>query len=87
MKFLENLIELFCWCWIFLCPTLISGFIGFVIYYNYKGNIGIISFIGLSVVGVALGIYFAEKIRKSVGCTMFLTRVPTWSDSKKDENK
>jgi len=86
-KFLEYSIEFFCWLWIFLLPTLILGFIGFAIYYNYAGNIGITSFILLPVLGVVFGIYLAEKIRISLGCTMFITRVSPWSDSKKNENK
>jgi len=90
MRFLENMIEFFCWCWIFICPTLILGIAGFVIYCNYKTGIGVASFIGLSVLGVVLGIYFAERIRRSVGCTMFVTRISGYSDSqksKKDESK
>ena len=87
MKFLESLIELFYWILIFVSPTLIFGFIGFVVYYNYHGNLGFMLFIGLSILGVGLGIYFAEKIRKSVGCAIFMTRVSSWSDSNKDESK
>ncbi len=86
MKFLESLMEFFYWCVIFICPTAILSIIGFVINYNYKGDIGFFSFIGLSILGVALGIYFAEKIRRSVGCTYFITRTTPWDDSKKDEN-
>ena len=88
MKFLENLIEAICWFWIFLSPTLVLGFAGFEIYYNYKGDVGIISFIALSLLGVISGIYFAEKVRKSVGCMMFITRVNPWSGSnKKNDSK
>jgi len=82
MKFLETLVELFNWCLIFISPVLIFGFTGFVIYYNFNGNTGIISFIGLSAFGIVLGIYFAEKIRRSVGCSNFMTRRSPWKDSK-----
>ena len=87
MRFIANLIEVFCWCWIFLCPTIILGFIGFVFCYNYSGNIGIISFIGLSVLGSVLGVYFAEKVRKSMGCTVFLTMYLRGQVQNKNENK
>jgi hypothetical protein len=81
MKFLETLVELFNWCLIFISPVLLFGFAGFVIYHNFKGNMGISSFIGLSVFGIVLGIYFAEKIRRSVGCANFMTRRTLWKDS------
>jgi len=87
MKFLESLVELFYWIVIFLSPSLIFGFIGFVIYYNYKSSLGFTSFIGLSILGVGLGVYFAERIRKTSGCATFMTRVSQWSDSNNDEGK
>lgn len=87
MKIIEWLIELFYWCIIFLCPTVILGFAGFLIYYNHKDNLGVFSFAALSVAGIAAGIYFAEKIRRTIGCSMFITR-NNWSDySKKGEIK
>jgi hypothetical protein len=52
----------------------IFGFVGYAIYHNYGGGIGVASFAGLSFLGVALGVYFAERIRKTVGCSIFLTR-------------
>ena len=86
MKFLETLVELVYWFLIFLSPTLILGFAGFVVYYNYKGDLGFIAFIGLSASGIILGVYFAERIRKTVGCAMFMTRT-NWSNSEKNNNK
>jgi hypothetical protein len=74
MKFLETLIELFYWTWIFLCPTAILGFVGFLCYYNDKTIIGIVAFVALLLTGIGLGIYFAERIRRSVGCAAFITR-------------
>ena len=87
MKFLENLIELVYWIAIFLCPTLICGVIGFVVYFNFNKPIGLIGFIVLSVLGVSLGVYFAERIRRTVGCSSFLTRKTPWSgDNRNDKN-
>ena len=85
MKFLESLVEGFYWLLIFISPTVILGFAGFVAWYNFKGTIGIISFIALALAGIGLGIYFAERIRKTVGCSMFLSR-NNWSDNKNDNN-
>ena len=87
MKFLESLMELIYWFGIFLCPTILFGFIGFVIYYNYDGLLGLLLFIGFSAFGIGLGIIFAEKIRRTVGCSTFMTRATPWSDSKKDEDR
>ena len=74
MKFPEYLAELFFWLQIFICPVLILGFAGYLIYYNYKGAAGIGSFFSCTVLGVVLGVFFAEKIRRTVGCAKFMTK-------------
>jgi uncharacterized membrane protein YedE/YeeE len=87
MKFLEFLIELIYWFGIFLCPAVLFGFIGFVVHYNFNNPAGLLLSIVFYVFGVGLGVFFAERMRRAVGCSTFMTRMTPWSDSEKDENK
>ena len=82
MKFLECLVELLNWCIIFICPVIIFGVTGFVLYHNLQRGIGQLFFVPLSCIGIAIGIYFAERIRKTVGCTNFITKKTPWNNSK-----
>ena len=75
MKFLESLVEWVYWTEIFLFPTLILVFAGYVIDYNFGGIIGLSFFIGLSALGIGLGIYFAEKIRRTMSCVTFMVKL------------
>ena len=74
MKLLKFIVEAIFWIQIFLCPAGIIGFIGFVIYKNYPQVWGIVVFVGL-LFGIALGIYFAERIRRTTGCSTFMARL------------
>ena len=83
MKTLDTITEIIDWGKIFMSPFLIFGFIGFVLYKNVEGGIGICLFVVFLIIGLALGIYIAEKIRKKVGTSTFVNRTTPWEDSEK----
>jgi len=74
MKLLEALTEFFSWLQIFLCPTILLGIAGIILYHNIDGNAGVVCFTASLAAGIALGIYFAERIRRTIGCTTFMSR-------------
>ncbi len=87
MKFLENFVELIYWCLICISPTLLFGFVGLVLYHHYGGNnVGIMLLVLLSTSGLGCGIYFAERIRRTVGCANFMTRT-SWADQNKKDKE
>jgi disulfide bond formation protein DsbB len=79
-KIFFALVEVVCWFQIFLCPLLIFGVAGFIGYANLSGRIAYACLIGGIVAGAILGIYFAERIRRTIGCSTFLFRVSSSTD-------
>ena len=75
MGIIKFIVEFIFWMQIFLCPTAILGCTSFFIYINYPTRGGIALFVLLSTLGAGLGIYFAERIRRSVGCSVFMSRI------------
>ena len=75
MKFIAKFIELIYWLQLFISPTAILGFIGFIIYMNMKNSTGQVIFFIMLGLGAAIGIYFAERIRRREGCSIFMGRI------------
>jgi len=87
MKFLENFVELIYWCMICISPTLLLGFAGLALYHHYEGNnTGMTLLVLLSLTGLGFGIYFAERVRRTVGCANFMTRT-SWADQNKKDKE
>ena len=59
------------WLWIFLAPTIVFGLIGFFLYSSSAENLPYLIF--LTIIGMALGILWAERIRKKHGLTHFFS--------------
>jgi hypothetical protein len=73
MKFVQFLIDLIYWLWLFLIPT---GILGVYAYYRYSNNpknqaIPLL----ILIVGVILGICLAESIRRKRGLAYFFSRI------------
>lgn len=71
LKTLEKSIEIFAWLKIVISPTLIATAIGFIAYLYFKSEIIGIS---ITILGLALGIIWANKVWKKHGTTTFLSR-------------
>ena len=89
-KLRVGFIELICWIQIFLSPSVIIGFIGFACYKNVAGNSGVLLFVVLLAAGIGIGIYFAEKTRRTVGCSTLMFRMfasPDLNNLKQSEDE
>lgn len=75
MKVLAFFVECIYWFGIFLSPAGIVGGAGVLVYYNYPTTWGLILMIALGVIGVTLGIVLAEYARRTVGCSVFWSRI------------
>ena len=60
---------------IFIVPVVFIGGGGFLLYHNYPNAWGLILFLLLGILSIILGIYWAEKIRKTIGCSVFISRI------------
>lgn len=83
MKRFNIVIEIFYWILIALCPILIGGILGALVYaYVYTSTILFFVFQGF---GVLLGIILAEYIRRKYGCSTFYAKLMHTPDL--DDNK
>ena len=80
IRFFKNALEVVAWFNIFLFPAALFALVGYVVYANNKTGLGISALIFLSLAGVCLGVYLAERVRKRVGCSTVLFRVFTSHD-------
>ena len=86
MKFISFFVELIYWIQIFLCPTLLIGAIGLACYGYLKGPTGSLLFFAFIALGIGTGIYFAERVRRRIGCSTFMSRVMGRSSSDTPNN-
>lgn len=80
LKTIAYLIEIINWFKIVLSPTIVGVILGFIIYYNFPTNYGLVASISLSSLGLILGILWANKIWKSKGTSFFISRVEASPD-------
>jgi hypothetical protein len=73
MKFVQFLIDLVYWLWLFLIPT---GILGVYAYYrHYKNPKNLALPLLIIIVGIVLGIWLAESIRRKRGLAYFFSRI------------
>src|SRR5688572_9106062 len=95
MRIFEYFINLIFWLWAFIVPTAIFSFVGFLFYSKSADNL---PYTILSVaIGIFLGIWIAERIRKRHGLTHFFSQISaspeldnlnqTAEEEEKKENK
>lgn len=80
---MNKLVEFYYWLRIFLSPFILLNAIGIYIYWS-KENLWWL-FILLCLLGSALGIYFAERIRKRKGTSQFIAEIHHTNDVKSFE--
>ncbi len=86
MKFISFFVEMIYWIQIFLCPTIFIGAIGLACYGSMKNPTGMFLFFVFIVLGIGTGIYFAERVRRRIGCSTFMSRVMGRSTSDEPKN-
>jgi uncharacterized membrane protein YfcA len=72
-KAFDIFIELIFWIAIFASPFLVCAAIAVIIYSSNK-NLWWLSII-IGAIGIAAGIFFAEKIRKKYGCENYISKI------------
>lgn len=88
MKIVQSLIESLYWMNIFIVPVVFIGGTGFLLYHQYPATWGFIIFLLLGISSIILGIYWAEKTRKTTGCSVFVNRIFSSPDvNGKEENQ
>ncbi|WP_447636183.1 hypothetical protein [Flavobacterium microcysteis] len=70
---MNKLFEIIYWVKIFLSPFIIFLFIALAIYFSNEELLWIS--VLLSIIGLVLGIVYAEKIRKKHGTTQYMGRI------------
>ncbi|MDQ2772881.1 MAG: hypothetical protein M3Y54_20545 [Bacteroidota bacterium] len=74
MKFIERLLLVLAWLQIAVSPGIIGGVAGVFIWLMLRGFWGIALGASVSLVGVIIGIAFAEKARRDKGTIEFIAR-------------
>ena len=85
-KILEAIPEIANWFLIFISPTLIGAILGFLIALWLGGNPGLIVGIIISIIGIIIGVKFAERARKKEGTNNFMTRLSSTTPHKKEND-
>ena len=83
MKLLSVLVELICWLQIFICPVAIFGIVAIAAYNKLPGNAGMALAAASGAAGLALGVYFAERVRRRIGCSRFMSSLISRDNSDK----
>ncbi len=86
MKFISFFVEMIYWIQIFLCPTILIGLVGLASYGYMKNTTGMLLFFVFIVLGIGTGIYFAERVRRRIGCSTFMSRVMGRSTADEPKN-
>jgi hypothetical protein len=74
INLVEKFVHFLGWMRFVISPLLLFSIFGFVFYLKYKGNFGLIGGIIIAVIGLALGIFWAESIRRKEGTMEVLSR-------------
>ena len=72
------------WLWAFIVPVLILGIPGWLLYEKSETNL--VFFILLALLGIVVGVYVAERIRKGPGLSKFFGSISASADVK-DRNE
>ena len=75
MKAVEFIVEALSWLNIFIVPAAFLSGAGFLVYHHYTTTLGLVLFIILAMTGITLGLFWAERVRKTIGCSTFMSRI------------
>lgn len=78
LRIIEFLVEAVYWLLIFLSPVLVMGLLALLLYFEC-GVPAWISYVLLGV-GVVLGVWLAEHVRRKYGCSNFWSRTSATPD-------
>ena len=85
-KVIEFILELIGWVQIVLFPLLIGFFLGAVVYYYQRDEVGLVLGIIVAFIGLIAGIILATRIWKKKGTVSFLSRIRATPELYENEN-
>ena len=85
MKFIERLLSALAWLQIFVSPAIIGVAAGILIWLILRGFWGVALGAAVAVVGIIIGIAFAEKARRDKGTIEFMSRTIAHSELREKE--
>lgn len=74
-KILETIPKVIAWLQIAVAPLIVGGVAGFFIYAYYPNNLGVSMAVLTTVIGLVLGILWANRVRKKRGTVEHMSRV------------
>jgi len=84
-KNIFGITELISWIAIFIAPTLIGLIVGLLVYFNLGGDFGHSFGVFIFLLGIIIGIRFAEWARKKEGTNNFMTRLHSTTTKPKEK--
>ena len=87
MNFIEKFVFLIGWLRIVLSPLAIGVIVGFIVSKCFAGTSGIIIGVGCALIGLIIGILWAERVRKREGSMNFLGKVNASPELNNPEEK
>lgn len=85
-KILEFISEAVGFVMIVLSPLLIGAGIGAFIYSKFQNNFAVVIWVLLTILGLIIGILWANKVRKGRGTMFFLSRVMRTPELDNEDN-
>jgi len=79
---MEKLVEILGWLRNFIAPVIVAVIVSVIVYLSMRTIFGIIISSFIMLLGVFIGVYFAEKVRKIVGTDKFNAQVMATPDIK-----
>ncbi|MFC6225065.1 hypothetical protein ACFP2F_17585 [Hymenobacter artigasi] len=87
MKLIEQLLSSLAWLQLFIAPALIGSFLGLLLWLNFRSGWGVVGGGILALLGIGVGIAFAEKARRGKGTIEFMSRTSAHPELYRDDKK
>ncbi|MBS1585295.1 MAG: hypothetical protein JSS82_07065 [Bacteroidetes bacterium] len=75
MKAITFIVECLYWLNIFIVPTCLLTLLGYAGYYYIGEFPGMVCLVAFAITGIISGILWAERVRKTVGCSNYVNRI------------
>jgi hypothetical protein len=87
MKLIEQLLSALAWLQLFIAPAIIGSFLGLLLWLNFRNGWGLVGGGVLVLLGIVVGVAFAEKARRGKGTIEFMSRTSAHPELDRDEPK
>ncbi len=84
MSFFDKIFDSISWIKIFISPFLVGAIAGTLLWMAGNGLLFKLASVACFALGTALGIFFAEKVRKKTGTQEFVSRIYRTPETEKE---